>query len=92
MGVKYYVGVAKAYSNRLKRVKNLNGSPKHEMAYYIYENGSVYKKRVNKITYWIFKLFRPRWHKKKFICSECGNTFSGLIKIFHKKVECPYCN
>jgi len=47
-------------------------------------------------TEWISKfkaliLKRKVFKKRKFICSECGSDFVGLVKKDSDSVECPVC-
>jgi len=44
---------------------------------------------VDPITAQLLKL--RKWHKRYFICEQCGTVFSAYIKNDRMKVNCPNC-
>ena len=87
----YFKGVSKVSNNVSKRNSTLKRSPLHEVAFYFLESGIIYRKRISKTKYYLYKYFKKKWKERKFLCSECGNAFQGLIKNEGDKVDCPSC-
>ena len=87
----YLTGVSKTYSNVSSRVNTRYKPKTNQMAFYITESGSFKSKNISKMQYYYLKYFKRKWKKRKFICTECGNIFQGLIKSSKDEIECPNC-
>ena len=88
----YLIGVSKGYSNSFQRVQR-RIKPKNVLyAYFLDEDQKFSKRKLTKSQYFIFKYFKTKYKKSKFLCQICGNTFSGIIKKHKDQIECPYCS
>ncbi len=88
----YYKGVYESSNNVRKRNSLYRRPPIVYMAYYFLESGTIHKEKVSKLTYYLWKWFRKGWKERNFFCSECENTFKGIIKNERDKVDCPNCS
>jgi len=87
----YLIGVSKRYTNYKTRRASPTRSGKGKMAYYYDEMLNIFTKKEGYFSYYFKKYFVPKWRLRKFICPECGNIFQGLVTIFRREVDCPYC-
>ncbi len=87
----YLIGVSRESNNVSKRSSTPWRSPRYEVAFYLSESGAFHRERINKITYYYLKYLTKKWKKRKFICENCSNSFTGYIKNEGDQVECPNC-
>tara|TARA_R100001530_G_C4229093_1_gene132147 strand:- start:78 stop:350 length:273 start_codon:yes stop_codon:yes gene_type:complete len=87
----YLISVSKAYSNYSGRASTRRKPKNLRFAYFLDENEKMYRRKLSKFEYFIFKYLKTKYKKNKFCCEKCGNTFSGIIKKHKHQIECPYC-
>ena len=87
----FMLSVSKTYSNSSKRYKTRYKPKNIRYAYFVDENGKMVRKKLTKFEYFISKHFKTKWKRRKFICEECGDSFTGLIKKEGDQVDCPNC-
>jgi len=85
--MKYIISVSKTYIHRGNH-KHKESTKKHWHIYY-YEDGNFKTKRVNTIQALYYKTQKRK--RLKYICTECGNIFMGLVKSSNEELECPEC-
>ena len=86
--MKYIVSVSKTYIHRGNH-KHKSSTKKHWYIYY-YEEGEFKTKRVNTLQALYYKTQKRK--RMKYICTECGEFFIGLVKSHKEKLDCPYCD
>ena len=87
----YFVGVSKTFNNVSKRNDPFNRSKNGKMAFYVLSSGSITKKRVNTLTYFLYKWLKPRYKQRIAWCTNCENKFKAICKNEKVVTECPYC-
>ena len=87
----YFVGVSKTFNNVSKRNNPFNRSKNAQMAFFILPSGSVSKKRINTVTYYLYKYFKPRYKRRIAWCTNCENKFKAICKNGQVITECPNC-
>jgi len=85
--MKYIVSVSKTYIHRGNH-KHKPSTKKHWHIYY-YKDEQFKTKRVS-LLYAIYYKTQKR-KRIKYICTECGNFFMGLVKSSKEELDCPYC-
>ena len=85
--MKYIVSVSKTYIHRGHH-RHKSDTKKHWHIYY-YEEGNFKTERVNFLQALYYMTQKRK--RLKYICTECGSLFLGLVKSKREKVECPYC-
>lgn len=88
---RYFLGVYTVYYNSKARRANPTRGRKRKVAIYISESWHIIKEFIGATTYYLYKYFKPKWKRRKFICEECFNVFPALVKNDRQKVKCPYC-
>ena len=87
----YFIGVSKTYNNVRKRVDPFNRPKNAKMAFYVLPSGSISKKRIKTITYYVYKYFKPRYKRRIAWCTNCENKFQAICKNEKVISECPNC-
>jgi len=86
--VKYIVSVSKTYIHRGNH-KHKDSTKKHWHIYYYDEEWNFKTKRVGLLQALYYKTQKRK--SLKYICTECGNIFMGLVKSSKEELECPNC-
>ena len=87
----YFVGVYRTFNNVSKRNNPLSQSKNAKMAFYVLPSGSITKKRIKTVTYYLYKYFKPRYKQRIAWCTSCENKFKALVKNGQVITECPNC-
>ena len=87
----YFVGVSKTFNNVSKRNNPFNRSKNGKMAFYVLPSGSLNKKRINSLTYYLYKYFKPRFKRRIAWCTNCENKFPSICKNGQVITACPNC-
>ena len=87
----YYIGVSKTFNNISKRNNPFNRSKPVSMAFYVSESISVRSKRVNTLTYFLYKWLKPRYKQRVAWCTNCENKFKAICKNEKVITDCPNC-
>ena len=88
---RYFLGVYQVHNNYKARRANPTRGRKRKVAIYLSESWDIIKEFIGAITFYLYKYFKPKWKRRKFLCEECKNTFQGLVKNDRMKIDCPYC-
>ena len=82
------VSVSKTYIHRGNH-KHKDSTKKKWHIYYYDEDGNFKTQRVS----WISAMYYKTQKRKrlKYICTECGNVFSGIVKSSKEELDCPHC-
>jgi len=86
--MKYIVSVSKTYIHRGNHIHK-SSTKKHWHIYYYDEEGKFNTKRVSLLQALYYKTQKRK--RLKYICTECGEVFLGLVKSYKQTVECPHC-
>ena len=86
--MKYIVSVSKTYIHRGNH-RHKSDTKKHWHIYYYDEEGIFKTQRVNFLQALYYMTQKRK--RLKYICTECGSLFLGLVKSKREKIECPYC-
>jgi len=84
----HVISVAKSYSHRGNH-KHRSTTKKYWYLYYVAEEGNFKSKRINSIEVLYYKTQKRK--RIKYICTECGNFFMGLVKSSKEQIDCPVC-
>ena len=87
--MKYVVSVSKTYIHRGKHNHRKN-TKKRWHVYYYDEEGNFRTQRVNCLQALYYKTQKRK--RLKYLCTECGNLFVGLVKSSKDDLDCPYCD
>ena len=83
------ISVSKTYTHRGNHAHK-SKTKKRWMLYYIDEEGKLRTKRINFLQALYYKTQKRR--RLRYVCTECGRIFLGLVKSYKETVDCPYCN
>lgn len=86
--MKYVVSVSKTYIHRGNH-KHKSSTKKRWHIYYYDEEGKFKTKKVNILQALYYKTQKRK--RMKYVCTECGNLFVGLVKSSIEKIDCPKC-
>ena len=87
----FFIGVSKTFNNVRKRNNPFNRSKNGKMAFYVLPSGTISKKRIKTVTYYLYKYFKPRYQRRIAWCTTCQNKFKSICKNGKIITECPNC-
>ena len=92
--MEYVISIAKRYNHAKTHYKDprnrgIKGAKSVLGIYFITDEGKL---RFRKISRLLIPYYRTRlWKRRKFVCLECGYTFTWIVKKGTESIPCPNC-
>ena len=86
--MKYVVSVSKTYKHRGLH-RHRKSTKKHWHIYYYDEDFVFHSEQVSYVKAMYYKTQKRK--KIQYVCTECGNFFTGLVKSRKEELGCPIC-
>jgi len=86
--MKYVVSVSKTYKHRGFH-RHRESTKKYWYIYYYDEEFRFHSEQVGFLEAIYYKTQKRK--RLRYICTECGNFFIGLVKSSKEELECPEC-